>query len=262
MERTYWIKQSQNPVFEDLVWSRPENKQTRGKLVIIGGNSFGFSAPGQAYQYAQKAGAGSTRVLLPEAIKKVAGNLFPELEFGASNPSGSFAQSALSEWLDQSMWSDGVLLAGDLGRNSETAILIEKFLSKSSSAVTLTKDTVDYLLPLAKAFMKRPNTTIVLSMAQLQKLSISVGFSKPFKLGMDLIQLVETLQEFSQAYEYEIVVKHLDTIAVGIDGKVSTTKLAKEQDIWRVETATYAAVWRMQNPTKSFEALTTSLVAR
>jgi ADP-dependent NAD(P)H-hydrate dehydratase / NAD(P)H-hydrate epimerase len=258
--RTFWFKQDSTPIFEDLLWSRPETINARGKLIIIGGNSFGFSAPGQAYEYAQKAGIGTTRVLLPEAIRKVAGNFFPELEFGASNPSGSFSQLALGEWLDQSLWADGILLAGDLGRNSETAILIEKFMSKSSAAVTITKDAVDYMVPIASLFADRADTTVVLSMAQLQKLCMSLGFNKPFKLGMDLIQLVDTLHEFSQKFNYEIVVKHLDTLVVGKNGMVSTTKLKQEQAVWRVEYATYAAVWRLQNPNKPFEAISTSML--
>ncbi len=260
MERTHWVKQGSEPYFGDLVWSRPESRHARGKLLIIGGNSFGFSAPGQAYQHAQTAGAGTTRVLLPEAIKKVAGNLFPELEFGASNPSGSFAQMSLGEWLDQSLWADGVLLAGDLGRNSETAILIEKYLAKSSAALTITKDAVDYLIPISKTFCQRSSTTVVLSMAQLQKLGMALGYDKPFKLGMDLVNLVDTLADFSTRYAFEIMVKHLETIAVAVNGQVSTTKLAEDQEIWRVESATYAAVWRIQNPSKPFEALTTSVL--
>lgn len=260
MEHLYWTKQElSKPAFPELVWSRPENKGSRGKLLIIGGNSFGFSAPGLAYKYAEEAGIGTARVLLPLAIKKVAGSLFPAVEFGASNPSGSFSQQALGEWLDHSMWADGVLIAGDLGRNSETAILIEKYLANSAVAVTLTKDAVDYFITLAKTFSQRPKTTLVLTMADLQKLAMTLGFDHPFKLGMDLVQLVDTLHAFTSKYASEIVVKHLETMVVAINGLVSTTKLEEDKEFWRVETATHAAVWRLQNSTKPFEALTTSV---
>src|SRR5690606_2767000 len=151
MERTFWIKQSGQPVFPDLLWSRPESRQARGKLLIIGGNSFGFSAVGQAYKEAEAAGAGAVRVLMPEAIRKVVGTILEHAEYGASTPSGSFSQAALGQWLDNAAWADGVLIAGDLGRNSETAILMEKFLAKSDAAVTLTKDAIEYVIPLAKS---------------------------------------------------------------------------------------------------------------
>jgi hypothetical protein len=258
--KDYWNKQvNGQPAFPDILWSRPETRSARGKLLIIGGNSFGFSAPGQAYKYAQEASAGSTRVLMPNAVKKVAGSLFPEIEFGASNPSGSFSQQALGEWLDHSMWADGVLIAGDLGRNSETAILIEKYLDKFSGPVTLTKDAIDYFIPLTKSFAGRPDTTLVITMAQLQKLATTLGFDIAFRLGMDLVQLVDTLHAFTAKYGTEIVVKHLENIAVSVNGQVSTTKLQEDKEFWRVETAAKAAVWRLQNPSKPFEAITTML---
>jgi hypothetical protein len=137
----------------------------------------------------------------------------------------------------------------------------EKFLAGSSAAVTLSKDTIDYFIPLAKTFANRENTTLVLTMADLQKLAMALGFDRPFRLGMDLIQLVDALHAFTDKYGFEIVVKHLETICVAVNGQVSTTKLAEDKDIWRVQTAAHAAVWRLQNPTKPFEALTTSLVS-
>jgi hypothetical protein len=45
---------------------------------------------------------------------------------------------------------------------------------------------------------------------------------------------------------------------VASDGKVSTTPVNKEQN-WHIELAAYAAVWWLQNPNKSFEALTSSV---
>lgn len=257
----YWYKQTKDtPLYPELLWSRPENKRNAGKLLIIGGNSFGFSAVGEAYQDAQKAGIGTCRVLLPEAIRKVVGLILEHAEYGASTPSGSFSQRALGEWLEHSAWADSVLIAGDLGRNSETAILVEKFLSSYSGAVTLTKDAVDYLMPIAKTFSARPNTTLVLSTAQLQKLAIALGFDQAFRLGMDLVQLVDTLHNFTTKYPLEIVVKHLDVVAVAVNGQVSTTKQEEDKEVWRVQTAALASVWRLQNPTKLFEALTTALL--
>ena len=114
--------------FPDLHWSRPENRLHAGKLLVIGGNLHGFAAPAEAYSEADKAGAGAVRVLLPDATQKLIGKFVPEAEYAPSTPSGSFAQLSLNEWLISSSWADHVLLAGDLSRNSETAIVIEKFL--------------------------------------------------------------------------------------------------------------------------------------
>lgn len=259
MTSTFWHKQTGEPLFPDLLWSRPENKSQAGKLLIIGGNSFGFSSVSEAFAVAEKAGAGSVRVLLPEAIRKVVGPVMAHADFAASNPSGSFAQEALGEWLAHASWADAVLLSGDMGHNSETAIVLEKFLTKFDGQITLTGDTLDLALGTPDMVYNRPQTLIVASMAQLQKLGIKARFTTAFRLGMDLLQLVEALHEFTKLYPSQIVTKHHNQLVVAVNGQVSTTKLNTDPPIWRVKTAAKAVVWELQNPEKPFEALTTAV---
>ena len=41
----YWHKQTaENPLYEDVLWARPENKHGAGKLLVVGGNLHGFAA--------------------------------------------------------------------------------------------------------------------------------------------------------------------------------------------------------------------------
>jgi NAD(P)H-hydrate repair Nnr-like enzyme with NAD(P)H-hydrate dehydratase domain len=248
------------PLFPAMVWSRPENRQQAGKLLIIGGNLHGFAAPAEAYAESLKAGIGVSRVLLPSAIQKVVGPSIENGEFAASTPSGSFSQKAWPDLLEWCKWADGALFAGDLGRNSETAILVEKFLAKCEVPTILTRDAVDYIVSLPHAALERPNTTLVLSLSQLQRLGTAAKFEQALTFGMDLLRLVEWLHLFSERYAAHIIVKHLDNIFVAVNGEVSNTKLNKTQDIWRLRTATHAAVWWLQNPSKPFEALSTAVL--
>lgn len=258
---TYWQKQlPDKPLFPDLLWSRPETKSRAGKLLIIGGNQYGFSAPAEAYQESKLAGAGTTRVLLPLAVKKIAGGILPDLEFAANTPSGSFSKSALSEFLAQSQWSDGVLLAGELGRNSETAVLLESFLSKYTGQLTITKDAADYCLTAPKSILHRMETLLVLDMSQLQKLAITAHHTTAFKLGMDLMYLIEELYDFTSKYHLNILVKHHDQLVLAVGGQISTTRLKLDLPLWQVKIATRASVWWLQNPTKPFESISTSLI--
>lgn len=259
MNPTFWYKQTiSDPLFPELLWSRPENKAHAGKLLIIGGNSWGFSAPATAYDEAVKAGVGSARVLLPEAVHKVIGHVLEHAEAAASTPSGSFSKQALGEALAQAAWSDGVLLAGDLGRNSETAILIEQLLTKYTGQATLTKDGVDYAINLAPVVALRPNTTLVLSLGQLQKLTTALRFDQAITSTMDLVHLIDALNIFTTKYPINIVVKHFNNMIVAVNGLVSSTKIAHELPIWRVKTAAHSAVWWLQNPQKTFESLSVS----
>lgn len=264
MESTYWQKQKPDkPLFPDLLWSRPENKLARGKLLVVGGNLHAFAALAEAYAAVDKAGAGTVRVLLPDAAKKIVGPIMEGIEYASSTPSGSFGQKALADLLEAAAWADAVLIAGDLGRNSETSILLEKFIQKYSGRLTLTKDAVDYAIQISEEVLERADTLLVLSFAQLQKLAVKAGHTKAFTFDMDLLRLTEALHQFTSEHPVNVIVLHLGQIHCAIGGQVITTPLNSKnlppgRQIWRVKTAAYASVWWLQNPSKPLEALATA----
>jgi len=259
MEHTYWLKQGSEPLFPDILWSRPESKSTSGKLAIIGGSSHGFGAPGIAYNASSLAGAGTVSVVMPDAIKKIVKGLLPTAEFAPSTPSGSFARQALDSLLTASNWGDCALVAGDVGRNSETAVLFEAYVQKYSGLLTITQDAVDFFKETPKDIVDRPNTLIVLSLSQLQKLFMFTPTITPIILSMSVVQLVQALHEYTKEHRAVIITKHADLIFVASGGEVSTTK--DDRKIWRVETAGRASVFWLQNPTKPFESVTTALIS-
>lgn len=262
MDRGYWLRQEKGkPLFPELEWSRPENRQQAGKLLIVGGNLYGFAAPAEAFACASRAGIGSARVLLPNAVQKIVGRVLEAGEYAPSTPSGSFSQKALDELLFSAHWADAVLLAGDLGRNSETAILLEKFLGKYSGAVTITKDAVEYAVSAPQTILNRADTLLVLSLSQLQRLGTAAKMPQAITFSMDLLRLTEWLHDFTTRYRPYIIVKHLDSLIVAVNGQVSTTRIQEPQQVWRVLCAASAAVWWLQNPQKPFEAVTTSIIS-
>lgn len=260
MDRDFWQKQVLGkPLFSDLLWSRPENAAHAGKLLIVGGNLYGFNNPATAFAEAQKAGIGATRVILPDSLQKTVGRVFEAGEYAPSTPSGSFSQKALGELLPLSAWADGMLIAGDLGRNSETAILLEKIADKYSGQLTLTCDAADYFTSSPAAVLSRPDTLWVISTAQLQKIAMHAKFTTAITFDMDILRFVDALHEFTLQHETAIIVKHLDNIFVAVNGQVSSTHLDKEMPVWRLLAAAHASVWWLQNPQKPFEALTTAI---
>jgi len=260
MEITYWHKQTKDkPLFSDVLWSRPENRRNAGKLLIVGGNLHGFAAPAEAYEAAVEAGIGAAKVLLPDALKKVVGMVIESGEFASSTPSGSLSQKALAELMDYSQWADGVLIAGDVGRNSETTVLLEKYLRKSYKLSVLTKDSVDVLMNAPDMLVERPNTALVVTIAQLQQFVRALKWPQAVSFSMPLMQLVELLNNFTSTYPVNIVVKQENVVVVASGGKVSTTPSTSTKNMWRVKTAASVAVWWLQNPDKPFEALTTAV---
>lgn len=261
MERTYWQRQTlDKPLFEDILWSRPENKVQAGKLLIIGGNLHAFSAVATSYQTALKSGAGSVKILLPDALQKTVGHVLPDVEFAPSTPSGSFAQNALDSWLQYATWADAVLLPGDLGRNSETAIVLETFLKEYTGQVIITRDAEDYFRDHPLALLNRENTLVAVSFADLQKLAKNAGFERAFTYDMDFMRLIETLHELTTKYPAGIIVLHHSQLLIAKNGQLTSTDLKKEPTTWRTEFAAKASVFWMQNPSKILESVTSSFL--
>lgn len=255
MENTNWLRQAPDkPLFPDVLWNRPENKRYAGKLLIIGGHSQSFSAASRAFSAAVKAGAGSVRILLPDALQKTIGKAFAEAEFAASTPIGSFSRQALEHFLDLAAWADGVLLAGDFGKNSETAILLESFINKYAGQLGITGDSLDYFLQKPSQILSRENTLVIGELGQIQKLAQS---KVAIRQTEDLAQILNKLSIFTSDINASIVTEQGGQIIVADQGRISTTKMV-EQGI-RPELAAYASVWQMQQAGKTFEAVTTAV---
>lgn len=253
---SYWQQQGNEPLFADLLWSRPENKQHAGKLLIIGGTGQGFSGAAEAYATAEKAGIGSTRVILPASLRRTVEKLFPPAEFAPSTLSGSFGMTALAEFIDAASWADGVLISGDTGHNSETTRLFEAFYEKYPGQLALCGDAIETFYANPSAILDRPNTMLILTINELQKLAAAARSAEAFTSTMPLLQLVEKLHDFSKLHAVHIIVQHDQTVAVAVEGRISTTHIA---NLSPTQLAARAATWWLQNPSKPYEALTTSI---
>jgi len=259
MDQTYWFRQGDKPLFPELEWSRPETKLQAGKLLIVGGNSHGFAAPAESFGAAEKAGVGTIYVLMPDSLRNSVGKLFPEAEFAPSTPGGSFAANALAELLDSGRRVDGVLLSGDISRNSETTILLESFMKKHDGQVTLTKDVADLFCQQPLSILHRPQTLLVIAMGQLRRLGIEARFQRAFTSEMGIVQLADVLHDFTELYPLNVVTRHQNQFIVAANGMISTTKAAEDKPVWRMQAAATTSVWWLQNPRKTFEALTAAV---
>jgi hypothetical protein len=257
-DSSFWHKQTPDkPLYADMLWSRPENKKARGKLLVVGGHSHAFTAPARAYAESVSAGVGLTRVVLPRHVKRLLPSTFSEMEFAPSTPSGSFARQALAELLDAASWADGVLLAGDFGRNSETAIVLEQFIQKYTGQLTLSQDSIDYFVS-SEQLCARPNTLVAPSFSQLQKLATAAHLKTAVTSSLDFLHFIDALRDFTRHCPLSIAINHNQTTFVAVNGQVSSTKPQSGKD--EAALAAHAAVWWLQNPGKPFEAISTSIM--
>lgn len=257
----YWRQQTiEKPLFPDIEWSKPEQKSRAGRLGIIGGNKLGFAGVAESYQTALKSGVGEIRVLLPDALKKSIPPAMTDVVYGPTNLSGGLNADAMNEMKAIGNWATGILMIGDAGQNSETAILYEKFIREYQGPLTITRDAIDLLRNSSQIIADRPNTLIFTSFAQLQKLFQTVYYPKVLTFSMQLSNLVEAIHKFTITYPITIAVFHKDNILVANNGHVTSTPFNNPMQIWRGTTATNSAVYWLWNIEKPLESITSSLL--
>ncbi len=256
MDYDYWLRAAdKKPLFPELEWEKPERRDQRGKLVIIGGTKLGFAAVANAYQEALDDGAGYVRAVVPDALKAMLYNL-EDVLFTPSNISGAFAREAEDGMKAALGWADTALLIGDAGRNSETAICFEHLLQQMPTPCVITRDAIDLLKLSPGLLLEREKTILVASFAQLQKLLQNVYFPRSLVFSMHLAQLVEVMHKATLSYPAMIVTYHSEQLIIAYDGRVATMPLENPMIIWRGSVATKIAVSIMQHPHKLFEAAT------
>jgi len=262
MDYSYWKRQTLDaPLFPDIEWSKPEQKSMAGKLGIIGGNSLGFAGVAEAYSTALSTGAGHIRVLLPDILRKTIPSTITDAVFAPTNPSGSLSKDALPEMIALGEWANSILLIGDAGRSSETAIAYEQFIQKYTGQLVLTRDAIDLVKNGSEMLVERPNTVLIASFAQLQKLFQAVYYPKVLTFSMQLTNLIEAVHKFTITYPVTIVVLHKDHLVVASDGAVTSQVWNNPMLIWRGSVAAKAAAYWLWTPSKPLEALTSSILS-
>lgn len=256
----YWHRQEPGKaLYPDIEWSKPEQRSQAGRLGIIGGNKLGFVGVAEAYSTALSTGVGEVRVLLPDVLRKTIPTTITDAVFGASTPSGSLAKDATIEMQTLGSWAQQILMIGDAGRNSETAIAYEHFLQDYKGQLTITRDAVDLIKNSTRLIVERPDTLLVVSFAQVQKLFQGVYYPKMLTFSMHLASLVEALHKFTITYPVGILTLHKDYLIIAYGGEVTTMEWQNPMAIWRGTVATKAAAYWLWNPTKPLEAATASV---
>lgn len=249
MDNDYWQKQTKSePLFDDVLWSKPERRDQAGRLTIVGGSDKGFLAVANAYEMGLKAGAGMMRVIMPDALKRklptIVAQRIDDLIFTESNPSGGFARGTMPYLQSAGEWSGNMLFIGDNGANAETSGLFEAYLLDDKSATTtITRDAVDSITNGAETVLNRPQTNLVVSLSQLQKLARAVYYPRMITFSMGIKQAAETLHKLTITYPVTITLFHDNNLFVAQNGQVISQAFDQPMRVWSGEIAVQAATW-------------------
>lgn len=260
MNENYWQKQTDKPLFPELEWNKPERRDQAGRLLLVGGSTHALSAPALAYAQAKSSGIGDVKIVLPSKTKGLIDKKTVDAVFLSSTPSGEFAQDDINELLEYSLWADTLLLTGDVGKNSQTSILLEELLRSFTGITVVTKDSIESLFSATKLLFEREKTTLVVSFNQLQKLLQNYEYKSSLSSTMGIVQLVEFLKLLTEETAATIITLHNAQLVAAHDGKVTTTKTDdKISDNWPLEIASKTVCYQTWNPKDSLKSATQSI---
>ena len=227
MKHDYWLKQtSKQPAFPDVEWNRPQQASRAGRLAIVGGAGLHFFGVTSSFEAATAAGAGEIRVLLPDSLQRTIPRTVSETRFLATTPAGSISAEAATDLQAASSWSTVTLLAGDFGKNSETAVAITRSALAATSPLIIARDSIDLLMQDISSFISRPSTTLICSFAQLQKIFRQLYYPKVL------------------IYPATLVVFHAEHIMTAHAGKVVSQPWDTPMNIWKGTTPGVVAAYQ------------------
>lgn len=244
------VKQTDEPLYPDIVWNQPVNKRAGGHILIMGGHSRQFIRTQTVYKEAHQAGAGKITVVLPRPLQKVIGSL-PDCMFVAHTPAGSFSRQAEQEIYRYISEVDSVLLPGELSQNTETVGLLETLLNGMAKPSIITDEIIRALLHTpetiqhADVLIATPQTLSELA----RTLHIPVYVKTP-----DLQKEQRLLNAINEQLDSHIVCYGHEHILVGGQDRISMTPVDEHSP---ERLMAYAAVFFTQH-TQKFEALTTA----
>ena len=259
MAATYWHRQTpDSPLYPELEWLRPETRARGGRLLIVGGNHHSFRRVAESYEAAQKAQAGEIRVAVPDSLKPTLTHIIPEAEYVKSNASGGIGLDAENQLLAFAGWSQAVVVAGDMGRNSETPQIMDKFINRYSGLLAITADALEATAFSYDHLLAREQTLLVCSLAQLQRIFKDTAQTTAITSTIGVVKLVEALHELTAQQPCALTVYYENQLITALNGEVVTTPFKWQSDDpnWRVPVATRQVTFWMQHAEAAFKALT------
>lgn len=246
-------RQTNEPLFPNVLWNRPIARQNGGRLLIIGGHRADFSLPTNLYQLARAAGIGQATVVLPDVLRPLLAGA-PDIVFVPSSPSGSLGRAALAEIINLVDDHDAVLLAG-LSNNSETTILAEGVVQAEPRKLIVAGDAVGLLEHQLPTITQMAGALIVADWPQLLKLTrplrVTVQLTRSDLAGkLAIVQAIAATGASSYAVSGP-------ELTLASEGELIVAEPAWSQDAPETLYALAAAFWT-QSPSQGMAALATA----
>jgi NAD(P)H-hydrate repair Nnr-like enzyme with NAD(P)H-hydrate dehydratase domain len=248
--------QTDEPLYPKVLYNRPLTRSGGGRLLLAGGHSGEFSLPIAIHQFAMAAGAGEMIGALPDVLAKFLGGA-PGTAFVASSSSGSLGREALGRLLELSEDADAVMLGASLSNNSNTAMLIERFVSEVERPIIIFDEALTALRPQSELITNNPHALVIATMAEVFKLAGALGVAINIRPGGGLINKLEIIQAVAAASRCAYVVYGTEAI-VAAQYQLSVTPINYRLALTPALFYGVLSTFWVQNQAKPYAGLTTA----
>ncbi len=213
--------QTDKPLFPKVLWNRPINKTSAGRLMLVGGHKNDFQAVQAIYQFCVAAGIGQCTTVLPDSLRTLL-QAFDDTYFVPSSPSGSIGKAATAELLHLATEYDGLSIGANLSNNSETAVVIERLVGEAQKPTCLYLDALDVFSFKPALITNRTDCLILATMPELFKLAGKLKVALAIRPERGLLGRVELAQQVAEAMKASLVCAGKELIVIS-GGQTSVT---------------------------------------
>lgn len=246
-------RQTDEPLFPNVLWGRPTSRLAGGRLLVLGGNKDQFSAPVALANAALAAGAGEVKIVLPASLEKLI-PVSEDITYVPSTPSGSLSKLALAHIMELAREADVLALAGNFSANSETTILIESILEQISQPIVVTPEIIS-LLKIRPDLLGRKGDLLVLDMTSMISLANTKHLGIYVGGGQGVARDVSIVDNLAQQLEADLVVL-ANGMLVAAQSQLSLTALPGRIGKLSAPAAGVLATFWLQNRLNAFKGLT------
>lgn len=248
-------KQGNEPLFADILWSRPLTRNRGGKLVVVGGHSNGFATIQAAHQIAEASGIGECLVIMPDSLSKIVAGA-PDTILVPSSQSGSIGKAALATILAEAEDSDALMVGIDLTNNSETSVVVESLLDRYRGPLIITEEALDSLPSSLSAATDNSKAVLIGSMNMIINIANRGGHALRVSPERQLLGRLDVVRQVANISNCALVILGREII-IASGGRLSVTPIQGLIQQYPAAQTGFAP-FLLANSTKRFEALTTA----
>ncbi len=253
-----FLLQRDRPLYDDVIYSRPEQRRIAGRLLLAGGHSGSFHPLAQIYDEARTAGIGKIVLVMPDSLKKIVGNLLSDAIFAPSGPGGAFAKDAAERVLALATDTEGLILA-DFSQNAEAGIVMREILAGYSGIKCITPEIISSfktelaeIKELRKSFWLCDLRTARLAIAALEVAAV-------LPLDASRLAVAGAAKLLANGIGHPCVIAGINQVFVSDGDTVTVTELIKAIGINQL--TAWLTVWLLQQPQTPLKTLTTAVFA-